>query len=122
MTKFFKNLFRLILINTPWFIIMNYIKNFLPNYKSKNKSKIIEDQIYKNFSSVNKNHKWFCNNLNFLCNTFKDVIGVKDILEIGSYEGRSAIFFLYNFIGELHCNALSSKSAKIQISCGYVVA
>ena len=48
MTKFFKNLFRLILIKTPWFIILNYIKNFLPNYKTKNKSKIIEDQIYKN--------------------------------------------------------------------------
>ena len=104
MTKFFKNLFRLMTIKTPWFIIFNYVKNFLPNYKSKNKSKIIEDQIYKNFSSVNKNHKWFCNNLNFLCNTFKDVIGVKDILEIGSYEGRSAIFFLYNFIdSNIHC-------------------
>ena len=63
MTKFFKNLFRLILIKTPWFIIFNYVKNFLPNYKSKNKSKIIEQEIYKNFSTINQNHKWFCNNL-----------------------------------------------------------
>ena len=98
MTKFFKNLFRLILIKTPWFIILNYIKNFLPNYKTKNKSKIIEDQIYKNFSTTNLNHKWFCNNLNFLSNSFKDVINIKNILEIGSYEGRSAIFFLNNFV------------------------
>jgi len=97
MTKFFKNLFRLIFIKTPWFIIFNYIKNFLPNYKSKNKSKIIEQEIYKNFSTINENHKWFCNNLNFLNNSFKDVIGIKNILEIGSYEGRSAIFFLDNF-------------------------
>ena len=53
MTKFFKNLFRLILIKTPWFILFNYVKNFLPNYKSKNKSKIIEQEIYKNFSTIN---------------------------------------------------------------------
>ena len=104
MTKFLKNLFRLIVIKTPWFIILNYIRNFLPNYKSKNKSKIIEQQIYKKFSTINQNHKWFCNNLNFLSNSFKDVIGIKNILEIGSYEGRSAIFFLNNFIySNIHC-------------------
>ena len=93
MTKFFKNLFRLILIKTPFFIILNYIKNFLPNYKRKNRSKIIEEQIYKNFTTINQNHKWFCNNLDFLNKNFKGVICIKDILEIGSYEGRSAIFF-----------------------------
>ena len=104
MTKFFKNLFRLIVIKTPWFIILNYIKNFLPNYKSKNKSKIIEQQIYKNFSTIDQNHKWFCNNLNFLSSSFKDVISIKNILEIGSYEGRSAIFFLNNFKdSNIHC-------------------
>ena len=80
-------------IKTPWFIILNYIKNFLPNYKSKNRSKIIEEQFYKDFSTINQNHKWFCNNLNFLTNSFKNVINTKNILEIGSYEGRSAIFF-----------------------------
>lgn len=104
MTKFFKNLFRLVAIKTPWFIILNYIKNFLPNYKSKNKSKIIEEQIYKNFSTINQNHKWFCNNLNFLSNSFNDVTNIKNILEIGSYEGRSAIFFLNNFTNSnIHC-------------------
>ena len=104
MTKFFKNLFRLIVIKTPWFIILNYIKNFLPNYKSKNKSKKIEQQIYKNFSTIDQNHKWFCNNLNFLSSSFKGVVSIKNILEIGSYEGRSAIFFLNNFIySNIHC-------------------
>ena len=104
MAKFFKNLFRLIIIKTPWFIILNYIKNFLPNYKSKNKSKIIEQQIYKNFSTINQNHKWFCKNLNFLSISFKNVISIKNILEIGSYEGRSAIFFLNNFKDcNIHC-------------------
>ena len=92
------------IIKTPLFIILNYIKNFLPNYKSKNRSKIIEEQIYKKFSTINQNHKWFCNNLNFLSNNFKDVIGIKNILEIGSYEGRSALFFLNNFKdSNIHC-------------------
>ncbi len=97
MTKFFKNLYRLIIIGTPLFIIFNYIRNFLPNYKTKRKSKKIENTIYEKFKSLNFNEKWFCNNLNFLSNYFKDIKNVKNILEIGSYEGRSAIFFLKNF-------------------------
>ena len=97
MTKFFKNLYRLLLIGTPLFIILNYIRNFLPNYKSKKKSKNIENIIYDKFQSVNYNEKWFCNNLNYLSNNFRDVKNIKNILEIGSYEGRSAIFFLKNF-------------------------
>jgi len=97
MTKFFKNLYRLILIGTPLFIISNYIKNFLPNYKTKKKSKKIENIIYDQFQSLNYNEKWFCNNLNFLSTNFKDIKNVKNMLEIGSYEGRSAIFFLKNF-------------------------
>ena len=98
MTKFFKNLFRLILIKTPFFIIISYIKNFFPNYKSKRKSLMIEQKIYNNFVSLNDKEKWFCNNLNFLTNNFRHVSGIKDILEIGSYEGRSAIFFLKTFL------------------------
>ena len=97
MTKFFKNLYRLILIGTPLFIIFNYIRNFLPNYNTKKKSKKIEYDIYENFKSINYNEKWFCNNLNYLTVNFKTVKNVKKILEIGSYEGRSAIFFLKNF-------------------------
>ena len=97
MTKFLKNLYRLILIGTPLFIIFNYIRNFLPNYKTKKKSKKIENDIYENFKRINYNEKWFCNNLNYLTVNFKTVKNVKKILEIGSYEGRSAIFFLKNF-------------------------
>ena len=72
MTKFFRNLFRLILIGTPLFIIFNYIRNFLPNYKTKKKSKKIENDIYENFKSINYNEKWFCNNLNYLTVNFKN--------------------------------------------------
>ena len=97
MTKFLKNLYRLLLIGSPFFIILNYIRNFLPNYKTKIKSKKIENTIYKKFQSVNHNEKWFCNNLNYLSINFKNTKNVKNILEVGSYEGRSAIFFLKNF-------------------------
>ena len=45
MTKFFKNLYRLLLVCTPFFIILNYARNFIPNYKTKRKSKIIENKI-----------------------------------------------------------------------------
>ena len=97
MTKFFKNIFRLLLINTPFYIILNYVKNFLPNYKSKQKSLKIEKEIYQNFISLDANKKWFCNNLNFLAHSFKKFTNISNILEIGSYEGRSAIFFLKKF-------------------------
>ena len=97
MTKFFKNLYRLIIIGTPLFIILNYIKNFLPNYKIKKKSNILEKNIYNNFISYNENEKWFCNNLNYLNNYFNKIDNIEKILEIGSYEGRSAIFFLKTF-------------------------
>ena len=97
MTKFFKNLYRLIIIGTPLFIILNYIKNFLPNYKIKKKSNILEKNIYNNFISYNENEKWFCNNLNYLNNYFNKIDNIEKTLEIGSYEGRSAIFFLKTF-------------------------
>ena len=97
MTKFLKNLYRLILIGTPLFIICNYIRNFLPNYKTKKKSKKIENTIYDQFQSQNYNEKWFCNNLNFLSTNLKNLKNVNNMLEIGCYEGRSAIFFLKNF-------------------------
>jgi predicted O-methyltransferase YrrM len=97
-TKFFKNLFRLLLINTPFFIILNYVKNFLPNYKTKNRSLKIEKKTYNNFISLDPNKKWFCNNLNFLTNNLNNLDNINNILEIGSYEGRSAIFFLKKFL------------------------
>ena len=73
LVKFFKNLYRLILIGSPLFIILNYIKNFLLNYKTKKKSKKIENVIYDKFKSINYNEKWFCNNLNYLSVNFKDI-------------------------------------------------
>jgi len=97
MTKFFKNLFKLLLIGTPFFIIFKFIKNFLPNYKTKKKSINLEKNIYDNFISFNDNEKWFCNNLYFLTKNLSNSKGISHILEIGSYEGRSAIFYLSLF-------------------------
>ena len=97
MTKFLKNLYKLFLIKTPFFIILSYIKNFLPNYKTKQKCKKIEIKIYQNFKSINDSDKWFCNNLNYLSNNLRNKKNINHILEIGSYEGRSAIFFLKFF-------------------------
>ena len=37
MIKFLKNIYKLIIINTPLYIIFNFIKNFIPNYKTKKK-------------------------------------------------------------------------------------
>ena len=98
MSKFFKNLYRLIRINTKFFIILKFIYNFLPNYKTKKKSKILENEIYKNFQSFNDKEKWFCNNLFFLENQLKKIKNIKEVLEIGSYEGRSCIFFGKKFM------------------------
>lgn len=98
MTKFFKNLYRLLIINTPFFIILNYISNFLPNYKTKRKSGEIELKIYKNFKSFDETEKWFCNNLYYLSSNLKLLNNINNILEIGSYEGRSALFFLKYFL------------------------
>jgi hypothetical protein len=92
MTKFFRNLFKLILIGTPWYIITNYIKNFIPNYKTRNKSKIIENSVYLSFKSLDPANKWFCNNLFFLSQSLKRLTSIKsirlllmDILSMHSY-------------------------------------
>ena len=98
MSKFFKNLYRLIQIDTKFFIILKFIYNFLPNYKTKRKSKIIENEIYNDFISYNKKEKWFCNNLFFLNKKLKKIKNIRNILEIGSYEGRSCIYFGKKFI------------------------
>tara|TARA_Y100000389_G_scaffold177739_1_gene190307 strand:+ start:2423 stop:3139 length:717 start_codon:yes stop_codon:yes gene_type:complete len=98
MSKFFKNLYRLFLIDTKFFIILKFIYNFLPNYKTKSKSKIIEKEIYNSFKSYNEKEKWFCNNLFFLNNQLKRIKNIKNILEIGSYEGRSCIYFGKKYI------------------------
>tara|TARA_B100000989_G_C19409696_1_gene413782 strand:- start:280 stop:456 length:177 start_codon:yes stop_codon:yes gene_type:complete len=48
--------------------------------------------IYDKFKSE-YGEKWFCNNLNYLSINFKGIKNIKNILEIGLYEGRSANFF-----------------------------
>ena len=98
MSKFFKNLYRLIQIDTKFFIILKFIYNFLPNYKTKRKSKIIENEIYNDFKSYNEKEKWFCNNLFFLNKKLRKIKNIRNILEIGSYEGRSCIYFGKKFI------------------------
>ena len=97
MKKFLNNLLKLIRINTPFFIIINFVMNFFSNYKTKKKSLLIEKNIYKDFTSYRENQKWFCNNLFFLKSNLDQIHHIKNILEIGSYEGRSAIFFLEQF-------------------------
>ena len=97
MGKFFKNILKLISVNTPIYIILNLIKNFYPNYKTKKKSLKIEKEVYNNFISYKENQKWFCNNLHFLKSNLINKEYINNILEIGSYEGRSAIFFLNHF-------------------------
>ena len=109
MIKFFKNLYRLIKINTKFFMILKFINNFLSNYKTKKKSKIIENEIYYNFKSYKKKEKWFCNNLYFLNNELKKLHNIKKILEIGSYEGRSCIFFC-NFFKDAQITCVDTWS------------
>ena len=93
MVKFFKNIFILLRINTPYHILFKFIKNFIPNYKTKKKSNAIEKIVYNNFITENEKNKWFCNNLYFLKNNLPKNFNPENILEIGSFEGRSAIFF-----------------------------
>ena len=93
MVKFFRNIFILLKINTPYHILFKFIKNFIPNYKTKKKSNSIEKIVYNNFITENEKNKWFCNNLYFLTNNLPKNFYPENILEIGSFEGRSAIFF-----------------------------
>tara|TARA_B100000579_G_scaffold118143_1_gene94973 strand:- start:212 stop:916 length:705 start_codon:yes stop_codon:yes gene_type:complete len=93
MVKFFRNIFILLKINTPYHILFKFIKNFIPNYKTKKKSNSIEKIVYNNFITENEKNKWFCNNLYFLKNNLPKNFNPENILEIGSFEGRSAIFF-----------------------------
>lgn len=100
MKKFIKNFIKLILIKTPLFILKNFIKNFLKNYYERKKSKNLEKNLYKDFITQDENSNWFCYNLQFLVKNLPSLnssLRVKKILEIGSFEGRSAIFFLSYF-------------------------
>jgi len=96
MKKFFINLYYLIKIKSPKKFLINFVKNFFLNYKTKKKSNKLSIELYKNFVSK-YNHFWFCTHLHFLNSNLKHKNSIKDILEIGSYEGLSAIFFLNLF-------------------------
>ena len=92
MKKLIRNIYYLLKISTPYFIILNYIKNYFPNYRKKAKCIEIDKEIYVKFKSIDISKKWFSNNLFFLKRNLENE-KVKSLLEIGSYEGRSAIFF-----------------------------
>jgi len=92
MKKLIRNIYNLLSISTPKFIILNYIKNYFPYYRKKKQCLKIDEKIYKNFKSIDITKKWFSNNLYFLSKNLSS-LKIENLLEIGSYEGRSAIFF-----------------------------
>ncbi len=103
MKKLIRNIINLISIDTPYFIIINYIKNYFPNYRKKKDCLKIEKNIYSNFKSEDISKKWFTNNLYFIKKNLANT-KIKNLLEIGSYEGRSALFFLDLFkITKISC-------------------
>ena len=103
MKKLIRNIINLISIDTPYFIIINYIKNYFPNYRKKKECLKIEKNIYSNFKSEDISKKWFTNNLYFIKKNLANT-KIKNLLEIGSYEGRSALFFLDLFkITKISC-------------------
>ena len=52
MKKLIRNIYNLLSISTPFFIIFNYIKNYFPNYRKKKQCLKIDKEIYQNFKSV----------------------------------------------------------------------
>jgi predicted O-methyltransferase YrrM len=92
MKKLIRNIYNLICISTSSFIIINYLKNYFFYYRKKTQCRLIENSIYSNFKSLDESKKWFINNLYFLKKNLSN-IKINALLEIGSYEGRSALFF-----------------------------
>ena len=81
--------------NTPF----NLIKEFLKNHFINKKIKIQIDDFFE--KSIFSDVDWFLGKTPLLIKYFEKNVNdknkIKDILEIGSYEGRSAIFFLNYF-------------------------
>ena len=98
MKKLIRNIYKLICISTSSFIIINYLKNYFFYYRKKTQCRLIENSIYSNFKSLDDSKKWFINNLYFLKKNLSN-IKINTLLEIGSYEGRSAVFFANLFKG-----------------------
>jgi hypothetical protein len=96
--NFVKTIFYLFLIRTPLKLIKNFIKNFFIHIKLSEK--------YTNLPFYDKSFKfddndWFFEKLPLFLDYFEHNkskhSSIKKILEIGSYEGRSSIFFLNYF-------------------------
>ena len=49
MKKLIRNIYNLLSISTPYFIIFNYMKNYFPNYRKKKQCLKIDEKIYQNF-------------------------------------------------------------------------
>ena len=92
MKKLLRNILNLFLISTKTFIILNYIKNYFFYYRKKKQCINLEKDTYLNFKTIDESKKWFTNNLYFLHKNLSN-IEINKLLEIWSYEGRSALFF-----------------------------
>ena len=60
MKKLIRNIYNLLSISTPYFIIFNYIKNYFPNYRKKKQCLKIDKEIYLgdiilNYYKIDKN-------------------------------------------------------------------
>ena len=78
--------------------IYNWIQSILMiNFKNKN----IKTQFKSDIKKFKFSNDWFTNNIQIWCHIFKkeNFTKINKILEIGSFEGMSAIFFLNYFKG-----------------------
>jgi len=103
--NFVKTILYLSVIRTPQKLIKNFFKNFFIHNNLSKK--------FTNFSFPNKDYKfddndWFFEKLPLFLNYFDQNKlahnSIKKVLEIGSYEGRSSVFFLNYF----NLNSLTS--------------
>ena len=93
-----KTLFYLFLIRTPQNLIYNFIKNFMKHSRLKKK---INNNYSPKKNYLFTDNDWFFEKLPLFIDFFEtnnDIRNrVKKVLEIGSYEGRSSVFFLEYF-------------------------
>ena len=91
--KFFKTLIYLLIIKTP----IDLISNFFYNFFFQLKLKLIFNNFTLNRKYIFVDHDWFFEKLplfmNYFAKNLSQKIKIRDVLEIGSYEGRSAVFF-----------------------------
>ena len=79
-------------------IIFGRGKFFLIFLKTNIKHIFLSEKFDYDFKNTNFSNKWFFDNLSYICLFFKKKKNqINSILEIGSYEGQSASFFLNYF-------------------------